>query len=66
MEYSHRQAFSGLDLDEVVEVREAKGKIVIEPVRQKTYAVDDLLKGITSKNRHEGVDFGPTEGKEVW
>ena len=43
-----------LDLDEVVEVREEKGRIVIEPVRQKTYVLDDLLKGITSKNRHEG------------
>ena len=43
-----------------------KGKIVIEPARQETYVLDDLLKGITSKNRHEAVDFGPPEGKEVW
>ncbi len=55
-----------LNRDEVVEVREEKGKIVIEPERQKTYALDDLLKGITSKNRHAGVDFRPPEGKEVW
>ena len=54
------------DLDEVVEVREEKGRIVIEPVRQKTYALDDLLNGITSKNLHEAVNFGPPEGKEVW
>ena len=55
-----------LDLDEAVEVREEKGRIVIEPARPKKYALDDLLKGITSNNRHEGVDFGPPEGKEVW
>jgi antitoxin MazE len=55
-----------LALDEVVDVREEKGRIVIEPLRQKTYALDDLLKGITSKNRHEALDFGPPEGKEVW
>ena len=55
-----------LDLDEVVEVREEKGRIVIEPVRQKTYALDDLLKGINAKNLHEAVDFGPPQGKEVW
>ena len=55
-----------LDLDEVVEVREEKGRIVIEPVRQKTYVLDDLLKGITAKNLHESVDFGPPQGKEVW
>jgi antitoxin MazE len=55
-----------LHLDEVVEVREEKGRIVIEPVPQKVYALDDLLKGITSKNQHESVDFGKPEGKEVW
>ena len=55
-----------LDLDQVVEVREEEGRIVIEPVRQKTYVLDDLLNGITSKNLHEAVNFGPPEGKEVW
>ena len=35
-----------LDLDEVVEVREEKGRIVIEPVRQKAYVLDDLLRRI--------------------
>jgi len=55
-----------LDLDEAVEVREDAGRIVIEPVRQKTYDLDKLLKGITSKNQHEAIDFGPAAGKEVW
>ena len=55
-----------LDLDEVVDVREEAGKIVIEPVRQKTYELAKLLKGITPKNRHEAVDFGTAMGKEVW
>ena len=55
-----------LDLDEVVDVREEAGRIVIEPVRQKTYDLAKLLKGITPKNRHEAVDFGPAMGKEVW
>ncbi len=55
-----------LDLDEVVDVREEAGRIVIEPVRQKTYVLADLLKGITPKNRHEAVDFGQATGKEVW
>jgi len=55
-----------LDLDEVVDVREEAGRIVIEPVRQKTYDLDTLLKGITSNNQHDAVDFGPAVGKEVW
>ena len=55
-----------LDLDEVVEVREEAGRIVIEPIRQKTYELDELLKGITPKNQHEPVDFGLALGKEAW
>ena len=55
-----------LELDEVVEVREDAGRIVIEPVRQKTYDIDKLLKGITAKNQHEAIDSGPAVGKEAW
>ncbi len=55
-----------LALEEVVEVREDAGRIVIEPVRQKTYELRKLLKGITSKNQHQAVDFGPAMGKEAW
>jgi antitoxin MazE len=55
-----------LDLDEVVDVREEAGRIVIEPLRQKTYELAKLLKGITPKNRHGAIDFGTAMGKEVW
>ena len=55
-----------LDLDEVVEVRQEQGRIVIEPVRQKTYVLNDLLKGVTSQNLHEPIDLGSPQGKEVW
>jgi antitoxin MazE len=55
-----------LDLDEGVDVRAEARRIVIEPVRQKTYDIDELLKGITSKNLYKRVDFGPPQGKEVW
>jgi antitoxin MazE len=55
-----------LGLDEAVDIREEAGRIVIEPLRQKKYDLDELLKGITPENRHEAVDFGPPVGKEVW
>jgi len=55
-----------IDVDEVVDVHEEDGRIVIEPARQKRYELDALLKGITSKNRHRAVDFGEPVGKEVW
>ena len=54
-----------LDLGEGVDMREEAGRIVIEPVRRKTYDLETLLKGITSKNQHAAVDFGPAGGKEV-
>ena len=55
-----------LDLGEVVELRGEAGRIVIEPVRQKACDLDKLLKGITSKNQHRAIDFGPAVGKEAW
>jgi antitoxin MazE len=55
-----------LAVDEVVDVREEAGRIVIEPVREKAYELEELLRGITATNRHEAVDFGPPTGKEVW
>ena len=55
-----------LHLDDIVEVREEKGRIVIEPVRQKRWDLNDLMKGITSKNQHETIEFGSPDGKEVW
>lgn len=55
-----------LHLDEDVEVREEEGRIIIEPVRQKSYRLEKLVKGINAKNLPELVDFGPSVGREVW
>jgi antitoxin MazE len=55
-----------LELNDVVNMHEEEGRIVIEPVRKKTYQLRDLLKGITVKNQHRIADFGPVVGKEVW
>ncbi len=57
---------SQLQVDEEVDIREESGRIVIEPVREKKYKLDDLLKGIAKSNIHEEVDLGKPEGKEVW
>jgi antitoxin MazE len=57
---------SRLQLDEPVEVREEAGRIVIEPLRQKTYELEELVSRITPKNRHAAIDTGPAVGDEVW
>lgn len=56
-----------LDLDDPVDVREEAGRIVIMPIRPKNYDLDALVKGITSKNLHQPVDFGDEPvGQEIW
>jgi antitoxin MazE len=55
-----------IHLEDVVKISEEKGRIVIEPIRSKTYDVNDLVKPITSRNLHEPTDFGRPEGGEVW
>jgi antitoxin MazE len=55
-----------LDLDETVDVRAEKGRIVIEPIKQKEYDLDMLLQGITPENLHAFHNSGPAVGNEVW
>ena len=54
-----------LELDEVVEVHEDHGRIVIERLTPRKYELSDLVNGITSKNQHRPVDFGPAVGGEI-
>ncbi len=56
---------ANLRLDQAVDVREEHGRIIIEPVRERVYDLVALVAGITDKNRHEEVDFGPPTGKEI-
>jgi antitoxin MazE len=55
-----------LQIDEPVDVREEAGRIVIEPIRKKTYDINALIEDITRENLHDGVDFGAPLGKEAW
>lgn len=55
-----------IKLNDVVEVRDDQGRIVIERVRQGKYKLSDLLRGITNKNQHRAIDFGPPVGREIW
>jgi antitoxin MazE len=59
-------AAAALSLDQAVDVREEAGRIVIEPVREETFNLADLVDGITDENRHEPVGTGPSVGREFW
>ena len=58
-----------LSIDQPVDVRLERGRIVIEPILDDGIAgadLDALLAGVTDENRHDLMDFGPATGKEVW
>ncbi|MGQ0578085.1 MAG: AbrB/MazE/SpoVT family DNA-binding domain-containing protein [Betaproteobacteria bacterium] len=45
-------------------VRAQRGRIVIEPVKQVQYSLDELVSGINAGNLHGEADFGRPMGKE--
>jgi antitoxin MazE len=54
-----------LRVEDLVEVSEEEGKIVVKRVHSKDYDLDDLIDRITTENLHEAIDFGPSQGKEI-
>ena len=50
----------------VVGVTIIAGKIVVKPRRQRHYALAQLLRGVTKRNRHGEVDWGGPVGQETW
>ncbi|NNM70255.1 MAG: AbrB/MazE/SpoVT family DNA-binding domain-containing protein [Gallionella sp.] len=53
-----------LSLDAPVDVREERGRIIIEPIRSE-YDLAVMLAGITPENLHGEMDFGTPAGKEL-
>ncbi len=54
-----------LRLEDVVDVREEAGRIVIIPIRPNDFDLDQMLAGITPENLHSEVAFGAPVGKEL-
>ena len=52
----------GDDLEITVEVG---GRTILRPQRPK-YTLDELLDGVTGKNRPDETDWGRPMGKEAW
>jgi antitoxin MazE len=55
---------AAFDLEQHVIVTATKGRIVIEPVSQPEYKLEDLLVAMTDNNAHDAVDFGGPKGQE--
>lgn len=59
-------AAATLRVDQVVEIREEDGRIVLEPTPAPAFDLDALLDRMTPESFPEEVDFGPPAGKEIW
>jgi antitoxin MazE len=59
-------ANSNIEEGSIVDMSLVEGKLVIEPISEPTYTLDELLTGITKKNIHAEVDTGRPVGKEIW
>ena len=55
-----------LENDSVVEVSLVDGNIVIKPVNAPNWTLEQLLAGVNSKNIHQEIDTGRSEGNEIW
>jgi antitoxin MazE len=53
-----------LEIEQIVEIREADGKVLIVPVRPEL-DLKQLLQGISRTNLHEPADFGAPVGREL-
>jgi antitoxin MazE len=56
---------AGIKIDSAIEIDEADEGIIIKAVGKKEYSLKELVKGITSQNRHHEIDFGHPVGKEL-
>ena len=57
---------AALHIDQMVDVREEAGRIVIEPVLAPVYDLDALLDQMSPDTFPDEVDFDPPVGNEVW
>jgi antitoxin MazE len=48
-----------------VELSVADGAVTIRP-KTHTYSLQDLLEQVTPENRHDEIDWGDPQGKQVW
>jgi len=52
--------------DELVDLSIDKEKIIITPIGEKEYSLDELLEGVSENNLHGEFDTGALVGKEIW
>ena len=56
----------GLEQNTLVTVSISEGKLLLEPVVEPKYTLEQLLAEVTADNLHHEVESGPALGNQVW
>ena len=48
-----------------VELGVTDGAVIVRP-KGRRYTIEELLDQVTPENRHDEIDWGEPQGKEVW
>jgi len=57
---------SSIEQGSYVDLRSVDGKLVIDPVKETEYKLEDLLKKVSENNIHYEIDTGNPVGRELW
>lgn len=59
-------AAASLKIDQAVDVREEDGRVIIEPIAEPEFALDDLLAAMSPETFPDEADTGAAVGGEAW
>jgi len=57
---------SKIEQGSTVDVSLESGRIIVFPVSEPEFCLDDLLAGVTVGNLHGEIDTGSSVGREAW
>lgn len=57
---------TNLDQGSVVDLSLKAGEIIVKPVAEEEYSLEELLSQVTKENTHPEISTGGPRGKEVW
>lgn len=55
-----------LDQGSIVDLTLKEGEIIVRPVAEEEYSLEELLSRVTKENLHPEISTGEPRGKEVW
>ena len=57
---------AGVEAGSEVDLSIQRGELVVKPTRRRRIRLSELLRKVTPRNIHAGMDAGGPVGKEVW